>query len=206
MDSTELQSLDLSRLLLVHAVLSLVSSLSYSPAWNTPLSLYGLLVVTKTEASNDGGDSVRQFSGLLALSFLLDLFWLMSSWRHMSSGFAILLILGNFFLKPITLLAALGHLRQRGEPTFSLPTGFSIPGSFPPNSQRETVWSAPGGYHNIQSDDPYQHHPPAPAPAPQRAAGPPHPAPQAQAPQQQQQSASTPVRGGGEGGGYHTLE
>lgn len=34
-------------------------------------------------------------------------------------------------LQPITLLAALGNLRQRGESTFSLPSNFSLPGSFP---------------------------------------------------------------------------
>lgn len=76
--------------------------------------------------------------------------WLLSSWRHETSSLPFLLILINFTLKvsyesieyrptliplrssqPITLLAALGNLRQRGESTFSLPSNFSLPGSFP---------------------------------------------------------------------------
>lgn len=56
--ASELLHLDISRLLLAHAGLSLVASLSYSPIWNLPLALYGLVVVSKD--GGDEGEAVRQ--------------------------------------------------------------------------------------------------------------------------------------------------
>ncbi len=88
-----------------------------------------------------------QFSGLLALSFILDFFWQTSS---ETNGFCRFLLLVNWCLKPITLLAALGHLRQRGQPTFafpggiSLPTNFSLPGGYPTGGQSQTGECPPG--------------------------------------------------------------
>lgn len=122
--------------------------------------------------------------------------------------------------QPVTLLAALGHLRQRGESTFALPSsfpgGFSLPGSFPPTNPRETgqfirpedraspplthvaVWSAPGGarggYQGFHDDE-------EEVGAPRATKGQP-PAPAAV--QQQQHQSKVPA--GAEGGGYHTLE
>ena len=50
--------------------------------------------------------------------------WLLGGWRADSSSLAVLLTVANMVLKPVTLLSALGQLRQRGEPTFSMPGGF----------------------------------------------------------------------------------
>lgn len=174
----ELQALDLNRLLLGHAILSLVAGLSDAPVWNLPLALYGLVVAGKTD-SGDGGDSVRQashhasrwarelnparlrqFAALFGVSFLLDFFWLTS---HGTNTFVWFMVVANFILKasflsfmstqetsltlcstpqPISLLSSLGHLRQRGEATFNLPGGFSLPGSFGGNGSD----SMPGGF------------------------------------------------------------
>lgn len=124
-------SLDLTRLVAAHTGLSLVACLSVSPSYNLPIALYGLVVVGKSDAvgtagGGAGGDSVRQFTAILALSVVLDIFWLFSGWRHESSGLAVFCIICNWVLKPITVLAALGDLRSRGEPTFA-----GLPGSLP---------------------------------------------------------------------------
>lgn len=72
---------------------------------------------------------------------MLDFFWQTSS---ETNGLCRFLLLVNWCIKPITLLAALGHLRQRGQPTFalpggiSLPTSFTLPGSFPGGGQSQT--------------------------------------------------------------------
>lgn len=63
-------ALDPSALLLAHAGLSLVASVSTAPSWNLPLALFGLVVI-RNDA--DGGDGVRAFAGLFGASFLLDL-------------------------------------------------------------------------------------------------------------------------------------
>ncbi|KAI5480874.1 hypothetical protein MNV49_006683 [Pseudohyphozyma bogoriensis] len=189
---SDLQSLDLSRLLLVHTGLAMGASIFGSPVWNLPISLYGLIVVNKAEGSG-GGDSVREFAAILAGSFILDLFWFMSHDGHVA-WLGMLLILMNFVLKPVTLLASLGNLRQRGEPTFNIPTGFSIPGSFPPRPS-ETVWQAPpyqagsGGFPEDEEEEIAVSRPPPPKP---KAS-------------QQQSAPSRPVAGA-EGGGYHQIE
>ncbi|ORY85343.1 hypothetical protein BCR35DRAFT_302811 [Leucosporidium creatinivorum] len=198
---SELLHLDISRLLLAHAGLSLVSSLSNAPVWNLPLALYGLVISSK-EDSADAGEAIRNFSLLFGVSALLDFFWLVGG--NTPSTLAWFLIVLNFLLKPVTLLSALGHLRERGH-HFDLPGGFSIPGTnnggsggFPPSQQRpnETLWSAPpqqSSYH--QSSESFD----APRPAPPRTSAPPVSAPAA-AP------AYQPPSHGAEGGGYHTLE
>ncbi|SCV68455.1 BQ2448_576 [Microbotryum intermedium] len=210
-----LTSLDLSRLLGGHAVLSLLTNLSNAPVWNLPLSLYGLVVVS--HHADDGGDSIRQFAALYAFSFFLDALWLLSNQTYTATWFFIVV---NFLLKPVTLLSTLGHLRQRGYATFNLPGGFSLPGAsdhfgghdgFPParTGANETMWQAPSGvgsYHE-RSFSQEEHGVPSPSTA-------------AAAPTTAPPSASRPVgptssggnagakgyQGRSEGGGYHTLE
>ncbi|GAA5849967.1 hypothetical protein JCM8547_000966 [Rhodosporidiobolus lusitaniae] len=147
----ELSSLDLTSLLVGHTALTLLASLSSSPAWNVPLALYGLVTVQRLDGAN-GAEAARTFVAVTGASMLLDFIWFVSNSTH---GLARILILLNFFLKPITLMSTLSQLSSRGEGfssgNFSLPGGLAdrISGGFPPfggqsgHGQSETVWSAP---------------------------------------------------------------
>ncbi|KAK4058078.1 hypothetical protein OIO90_000817 [Microbotryomycetes sp. JL221] len=184
---SELLHLDVSRLLAGHAALSLLAALSSAPTWNLPLALYGLVIVTRE--SNDAGESMRMFTALYGGSFLLDFLWLL---QYTTGSLAWLLIVANFLLKPITLISALGHLREQGHATWNLPSSLpgGFPGSFPPRSG-ETLWSAPqqGGYQQTPQDDmETQQAPPPPRRSQPQTAPPPQQAPRT------------------EGSGYHTLE
>ncbi|GAA5920773.1 hypothetical protein JCM1841_004182 [Sporobolomyces salmonicolor] len=202
---SDLQSLDVSRLLLGHAVLSGIAALWNAPPWNVPIALYGLVTVQLDGANS--AEAIRtetQFVLVLGGSFLLDLLWLVGP-----GEWGVLIFL-NLLLKPVTLLAALGQLRQRGESTFgvnggfSLPAGISdrIPGGFPPfasHRQNETVWTAPPPQHSsyqtrfsLDDDVEAGHVPPPKSASPSlKKAAPPPP------------TTGTPAA---EGGGYHTLE
>ncbi|KAK4054845.1 hypothetical protein OIV83_000769 [Microbotryomycetes sp. JL201] len=194
---SELLHLDVSRLLVGHATLSLLAALSSSPTWNLPLALYGLVIVTRE--MNDGGESMRLFTTLFGASFLLDFLWLL---QYGTGTLAWLLIVANFLLKPISLISALGHLREQGHATFNLPSSLpgGLPGGFPPRSG-ETLWSASqqqGGYQQAPQDD-FE----APRAPPSRAQQ------QQQQPQPPRSSVppaqpAAPARA--EGSGYHTLE
>lgn len=121
----------MNKLLQGHAVLSLTAAFSNSPFYNLPLALYGLTLVS-TSRTDDDGESLRNFSGLYGLSFLMDFFWLLQNSTNWLVWF---LIVANFLLKPITLISVLGSLRERGQATFALPGSFNVPGmpgGFPP--------------------------------------------------------------------------
>ncbi|GAA5859710.1 hypothetical protein JCM1840_006420 [Sporobolomyces johnsonii] len=202
MTVSDLQSLDVSRLLLGHTILSGVAALWNAPPWNIPIALYGLVTVQLDGANS--AEAIRTFVLVFGASFLLDLLWLIGP-----GEWGVLIFL-NLLLKPITILAALGQLRQRGESTFgvnggfSLPAGISdrIPGSFPPfagHRQNETVWTAPTPQHpsyqtrfSLDDDVEAGHVPPPKSASPSvKKAAPP--------------VASTGAPAA-EGGGYHTLE
>ncbi|GAA6001920.1 hypothetical protein JCM10207_002380 [Rhodosporidiobolus poonsookiae] len=143
------ESFDLSKLLFGHVVLSSLAALSNAPAWDIPVALYGLAI--QPLDGPHAGETGRTFVAVTGLSFILDLVWFVSNSTH---GFARILILLNFLLKPVTIMSALSHLRSNGESGFSfqgsIPAGLAerIPGSFPPFGHRqqgsETVFSAPG--------------------------------------------------------------
>ncbi|KAM0793194.1 hypothetical protein ACM66B_000665 [Microbotryomycetes sp. NB124-2] len=197
--TSELLHLDVSRLLVGHATLSLLAALASSPTYNLPLALYGVVIVTRE--TNDGGESMRLFSALFGGSFLLDFLWLL---QYSTGTLAWLLIVANFLLKPITLISALGHLREQGHATFNLPSSLSggFAGGFPPRSG-ETLWSAPqqqGGYQQAPQDDFEPARPPPPRAQQQHQQQQALRAPAATAPQ-----AAAPASRA-EGSGYHTLE
>lgn len=74
--SSELESLDINLLLQFHTILSLISCISISPIYNFPLFLFGIISIG---SENSTGDRIRQFSLLLSISTLLDLFVRISS-------------------------------------------------------------------------------------------------------------------------------
>ncbi|GAA5840464.1 hypothetical protein JCM5353_001119 [Sporobolomyces roseus] len=145
-------SFDLSRLLIGHTVLSSLAAL-YSndvPQWNIPLALYGLATIQSYQITSE---SLSTFLMLFGGSVLLDL------GRLVFGGSFQFFFFLNFLLKPLTLLTALGQLRQTGDGGASFAAGgmgdriMNATSGFPPfghrqqastSGQNETVWSAPG--------------------------------------------------------------
>lgn len=95
--------------------LALFASVSHSPSYNLPILLYGWYTVS-TERST--ALEIRQFLALLVTSFFLDVIWFYAWSAERVGTIAWLLIVVNFLLKPVTLLAGLGNLRQRGQSAF----------------------------------------------------------------------------------------
>ncbi|GAA5855290.1 hypothetical protein JCM3766R1_001192 [Sporobolomyces carnicolor] len=143
-----LPSFDLSKLLIGQVVLSSLAALysDEAPQWNIPLALYGLVTV---QAAQVTPESLSTFLLLFGSSLVLDLGKLLFG----SGGYSFFFFL-NFLLKPLTLWATLGQLRQTSAASFSGGPGGGIgdrilnaTSGFPPFGHRqptsETVWSAP---------------------------------------------------------------
>ncbi|KAG8930254.1 hypothetical protein FRC03_008768 [Tulasnella sp. 419] len=144
--SNPFQNLDSASLILVQTSFAFIVSPFTAPVYNLPLFLFGFYAVDKT----DSNDPLRLFSGLLGLSVLFDVIWLMRQDHHALIGF---LIVVNMLIKIPTFLSLLAALRHRGDSlgSFGRGEGGSLGGN--------TVWSMPGafsankpGYQNIEDD------------------------------------------------------
>jgi len=115
------QNLDASSLLNVEAGLSLATAAFVAPTYNLALFLFGIYTQERSEA----GDSSKLFTGLLAVSGILDFIWLL---RNEQNPFIKAISILILILKVPTFFAA-----QRGSGAINFPVG-------------ETVWSMPGGF------------------------------------------------------------
>jgi len=154
------QSLDAQSLILAQTTIAFITAPFASPNYNFPLFLFGTYASERTESP----DSLRLFSGLLGVSSVLDLIWVI---RNHQNGFIRMLTIINLLLKAPTMFAVLNALRLRGDTFTSFASGQFAGG--------QNVWSMPGsfsgrdGYQNVSDGDienQAQAVPPASAPPP----------------------------------------
>lgn len=128
------QGLDAGKLVLAGTVLSFAISPFSAPPYNLPIFLFG----TFAQESNDAVQSLRVFTGCLAVSILYDLIWMFTNGQSVLSKLLTILL---FLLKFPTTAVFLFTLRQRGT-RFTL--GTDVGGA--------TVWSMPGGFTSMGRD------------------------------------------------------
>ncbi|KIK06987.1 hypothetical protein K443DRAFT_88328 [Laccaria amethystina LaAM-08-1] len=124
------QGLDPSKLVLAGTALSFFLSLFVSPAYNFPLFLFGIYA---QENNTEASQSLQTFTGLLGVSALFDIVWMLKSEQN---GWAKFLTFCLLILKIPTFFAFLSTTRQRGGQF----------GNLGPNLGGPTVWSMPGGF------------------------------------------------------------
>ncbi|KAF5356037.1 hypothetical protein D9756_003770 [Leucocoprinus leucothites] len=158
------QGLDPFKLVFGGVTLSFLLTLSPSPPYNLAIYLFG----TYAQEQNDAVQSLKMFTGLLGISAIFDVIWMV---RNHQSGFIrfltivlVLLKVAYPFLMPIpTFFSFLLVMRQRGAQFGGLSVGEST-----------TVWSMPGGftsagrdgYQNLDDEGYNQPHHPPPRAAP----------------------------------------
>ncbi|KXN90018.1 hypothetical protein AN958_05023 [Leucoagaricus sp. SymC.cos] len=128
------QGLDPSKLVFGGVTLSFLLSLSSSPPYNLPIYLFG----TYAQEQNDVVQSLQTFTGLLGISAIFDVIWMI---RNDQSGFIKFLTVVLTLLKIPTFFSFLLVMRQRGAQFGGLGRG-----------EGTTVWSMPGGFTSIGRD------------------------------------------------------
>jgi len=129
------QTLDPFKLVLAGTGLSFFISLSEAPSYNLPLFLFGCYA----QEAAEGSQSLQTFAGLLAISFIFDIVWMIKNYQH---GFFKFLTVILLLLKLPTLMAFASALRQRtgqfggfGSNALGGPTVWSMPGGFTSNGR-----------------------------------------------------------------------
>jgi len=153
-------SLDAPSLILIQTSFAFIVTPFTAPVYNFPLFLFGQYASDKT----DSNEPYRLFLGMLGLSVLFDLIWLINQdWSRMIG----ILVILNMLLKGPTFFATLTALRFRGDRFGALGGGAGEGESV---ATGNPVWSMPGGftggksgYQNI--DDDLEEAAPAPASA-----------------------------------------
>ncbi|KAF7985392.1 hypothetical protein HWV62_6651 [Athelia sp. TMB] len=175
-----LQQLDPSKLVMVGAALSLVTSAFTAPSYNLPIFLFGTYAAEAADATQSlqtvihsflvngrNADLDPQFVGITGASMVLDIIFLA---RHQQNWFIKLITIVILLLKLPTFLVFGLALRQRGP-------GLGGLGINAGDLSGPTVWSMPGGftsggrdgYQNVDAEPPSRAAPPrssAPPPAP----------------------------------------
>ncbi|ORZ02831.1 hypothetical protein BCR43DRAFT_520082 [Syncephalastrum racemosum] len=127
------QQTNLATLLGLHLGLSLFGSLASCPVYNLPIYFFGIWAYNYHESNAP----IKTFTGVLALSILLDVFWfiLHGSNPQGESGFVFAMVMNIISLvgKPITVFAGINTIQSRGD---SLNVGggagwSDAPGAFP---------------------------------------------------------------------------
>ncbi|KZO93551.1 hypothetical protein CALVIDRAFT_540001 [Calocera viscosa TUFC12733] len=124
-------ALDVRALLQVQAALSFATAAFHNPSYNLALFLFGVYAVDQTTLN----EPLRLFAGMLAVSLVWDLIWMIRNSQAILVRLISILIL---ILKVPTLSTTVASLRQRGDYLASrLGTG-DLGGS--------TIWTMPGGF------------------------------------------------------------
>ncbi|KAI0365249.1 hypothetical protein BV20DRAFT_1028403 [Pilatotrama ljubarskyi] len=127
-----IQALDPSKLVLVGAAMSFVTSAFSAPVYNLPIFLFGMYAQEASEAIQ----SLKAFTFLLAGSMFYDIIWMVN---HSQNWFIRVVTILLLLLKIPTTFAFVSALQQRGA-QFS---GLGIRGN---DLSGATVWSMPGGF------------------------------------------------------------
>ncbi|THH34028.1 hypothetical protein EUX98_g89 [Antrodiella citrinella] len=137
-----IQALDPLKLVFTETVLSFAITPFNAPLYNFPLFLFGVYA----QESQENTESLKLFSGFVAISVLFDIIWMSTNpqnWFIRAVTIAILII------KLPTALACLAALRQRGAQFNGLGfRGNDLAGA--------TVWSMPGGFTSGGDREGYQ--------------------------------------------------
>ncbi|KAI8388123.1 uncharacterized protein BYT42DRAFT_559018 [Radiomyces spectabilis] len=124
------QQTNLATLLGVHLGLSLFGALASNPTYNIPVFFFGIWAYN----FRDSNAPLKTFTGVLALSILLDVVWFILHGHNpaQESGFVFVMIMNiiSLLVKPISVFAAINTLQSRGD-TFNAGSWSDAPGAFP---------------------------------------------------------------------------
>ncbi|KAH9486926.1 hypothetical protein JR316_0000992 [Psilocybe cubensis] len=124
------QTLDPSKLVLAGTGLSFVLSIAATPPYNLAIFLFGCYA----QEAAEGSQSLQTFTGLLGVSTIFDVVWMI---KNEQAGFFKFLTVVLLLLKLPTFFAFANALRQRGGQFSGLGAA---------NLGGPTVWSMPGGF------------------------------------------------------------
>ncbi|KAJ7038191.1 hypothetical protein C8F04DRAFT_1256214 [Mycena alexandri] len=151
------QGLDPSKLTLGLTALSFILSPFAAPVYNLPILLFGTLVQSQ---ENSDGQALQTFTGLLGVSVIFDIVWMLNNEQ---SGFIKFLSLLLLLLKEDTHLCRVrprggqfGGLGIRGNDLGGATVWDSMPGGFGAGGNN--------GYQNVDEERPAQYSRPAPPP------------------------------------------
>ncbi|EGN99380.1 hypothetical protein SERLA73DRAFT_38532, partial [Serpula lacrymans var. lacrymans S7.3] len=115
-----IQGLDPSKLVLVQTVLSFAISPFAAPVYNLPIFLFGMYAQESAEAVQ----SLKTFTGILSISTIFDIIWMVRNHQH---GFIRFITIVILILKLPTMAAFAVALRQRGAQFSGLGANLSGP-------------------------------------------------------------------------------
>ncbi|ORX52011.1 hypothetical protein DM01DRAFT_1384261 [Hesseltinella vesiculosa] len=134
MDSVQqfAQQTSLASLLGIHLGLSLFGAISTNPTYNIPIFFFGIWAYNYHESNSP----IKTFTYVLSLSVFLDVVWFIlhgSGRGQPESGFSFALIMNilSLIVKPVTILAAMTAIQNRGDSLHSVGGWAEAPGSFP---------------------------------------------------------------------------
>ncbi|EJU02049.1 hypothetical protein DACRYDRAFT_22433 [Dacryopinax primogenitus] len=123
--------LDARSLLQLQTGLTFATAAFHAPPYNLAMFLFGVYAIDQTTAN----EPLRLFAGMLAVSLVWDLIWMITNGQHILVRLLSILIL---VMKLPTLSTVIASLRQRGDYLASRIGTGDIGGS--------TIWTMPGGF------------------------------------------------------------